>query len=100
MKKLPMSHSQAEVIYNILIQTVGASPSEVQKRMFIDLQTSEYVPEYRLNSELGYGGKLIRESGFVPSGSAHIFVNYYSEDTTDKRNVMVFKANNLLKDMK
>lgn len=92
----PMSHSQAEVIYNILIDTVGASPMETSKRTFIDVQTSEYVPEYRLNSKLGYGGKLRR--GYTIN-NANVYVDYYSEDTTDERNLMTFKANNLLKDM-
>ena len=61
--------------------------------MFVDMYTTEYCPEWRLTSALGFGGKLHHDNhkGFC--------VGCYSEDMTDERRAMIDSVNLLLKEI-
>ncbi len=83
-----MTEHQANSIYDILASTCGAT--EYWRADFIHHATNNDTLEYRFQGSLGFGGKVFIERRGVR-------VSCYSEDRNPERELVIFKANGLLR---
>ena len=81
-----LSKEIAAKIYDILVAEAGASLEWKAKEHFTDLQSSEYVTEFRFCGKLGLGGKFWRNGG-------RWYINCYPDDSTPERE-RIIKATN------
>lgn len=85
------TNDEARAIYNMLREECGATA--FRENDFIRSATEEPPNrEYRLNSDLGFGGKFRNNSNGV-------YVDCYPEDLNDERRNMLNKINKRLADM-
>lgn len=95
----PLTHEQADAIYDVLVKTVGAP--ERQRGHFVHAQTNAYVSEWRFQGALGFGGKFWRNSGRRrdESWGELWYVNCYQEDETAATRRLISRANTMLADL-
>lgn len=90
----PLTHADAEHIYDILVASCGARESE--RAAFVEnmaIRTaSASSGEYRLNALLGFGGKLYWDAFARP----RLQVGCYPEDRTSERKSMISLTNTRL----
>jgi hypothetical protein len=89
----PLTTYLAHKCYDILVKTVNADPSN--RDCFVETQTSEVCHEYRLLSDLGFGGKFRRRD----ERSTKFSVDCYREDRTKERDSMIEEVNKLFETM-
>lgn len=80
---------EAGQAYAILIETVGASESEDERRSFIRSVASRDCREYRFMGHLGFGGKFRNNGNFDDTP----YVDCYGEHRTKARERMIAAAN-------
>jgi len=79
-------------IYQVMVDYAGLLPR--QRESFINAFAVDHeITEYRLNSDLGYGGKFRNNNN-------GIYVDCYSEDMTKKRSSIIKKCNKAIEPMK
>ncbi len=64
----PLTHAQADAIWDVLVEHAGADGTEPEGRYsarthFVFAQTDRHVEEYRFGGALGPGGKFWRYAG-------------------------------------
>lgn len=89
MKKLTLTHDQAEQVYDVLQEYCGAQ--NAIRDDFVRYATREYGPnetlEFRFCGELGLGGK------FYSTSDGRWIVTCYSEDETVGKRSAITAAN-------
>jgi hypothetical protein len=83
-KNQALSEETANAIYDILVETCGAS--EHDRSSFVYNQTTSYCREWRFQGKLGFGGKFYNERN-------EWVVSCYITDETPQINRMTTKAN-------
>jgi hypothetical protein len=84
-----MTNEIANKIYDVLVVVGGASKH--MRDSFVYAHTSDEIcDEWRFSGNLGFGGKYWKKRNLV---------NYYSEDETKERDILVDKINKLLSDI-
>lgn len=86
-----LTPEQAESVWTVLVEECGATSTHG----FLQLQTEEYITEWRFMGALGFGGKFWRTRSHRPDGSWGDWwhVNCYREDETPERLAMIERAN-------
>jgi hypothetical protein len=83
-----MKKEIANKIYDVLVNEGGAT--EYMREAFVYAYELDEITEWRFSGNLGFGGKYWSQSNSV---------NYYSEDETKDRDILVEKINKLLSDI-
>ena len=83
-----MTTEKANKIYDVLVSEGGAS--EFMRDAFVYAYKLDEITEWRFSGNLGFGGKYWSQDNSV---------NYYSEDETKERDILVEKINKLLSDI-
>jgi hypothetical protein len=93
-----LTENQAAAIWQILVETCGASPRTEDEADFVYHQIREDCREWRFCGSLGFGGKFRIRASIERPGSEWK-VDCYSEDETPQRRRMVKKANAALENL-
>ena len=84
-----MNKETAIAIYDILVHICGASADECIKFSFVEEVTKDrMVCEFRFCGKLGFGGKFYWD--------ARWHVSCYAEDSTQEREAIIEKANEMI----
>jgi hypothetical protein len=88
----PLTREEAQAVWDILVERANVYPVGGLHDDFMFHQTREWVPEYRFQGVLGYGGKFYREHDRVGR------VAMYFEDENPARRLIVDQINKVLRD--
>ena len=87
----PLTIEEANKIYDVISAICGAP--KYNRLPFINLQTTEFIKEYRFMGDLGYGGKFWRNNN-------RWYVNCYNEDNNQSIQKRISVANEMLDNLR